>query len=80
MHLYRFFNPLAEGTDSCVIIVSDNRWDAIHSYVERYHPFFRALQVSKDFDGDNAILLDESYKKLENGRVMFYPLFAIKIS
>lgn len=80
MHLYRFFNPSAEDADSCVVFVSENHWDAIHSYVERYYPFFRALQVSKDFNSDNAILLEESYKKLENGRVMFYPLFAIKIN
>lgn len=80
MHLYRFFNPSAEGADSCVIIVSANHWDAIHAYVERYYPFFRTLQVSKDFNSDNAILLGESYKKLKNGRVMFYELFAIKIN
>lgn len=80
MHLYRFFNPLAEGADSCVIFVSANHRDAIHAYVERYYPFARFLQVSKDFNSDNAILLEESYKKLKDGRVMFYPLFAIKIS
>lgn len=80
MHLYRFFNPSAEGADSCVVFVSANHWDAIHAYVERYYPFSRFLQVSKDFNSDNAILLEESYKKLEDGRVMFYELFAIKIS
>lgn len=79
MHLYRFFNPSAEGADSCVIFVSENHWDAIHAYVERYYPFSRFLQVSKDFNSDNAILLEESYKKLEDGRVMFYELFSIKI-
>ena len=80
MHLYRFLNPSAEAADSCVVFVSANHWDAIHAYVNRYYPFFRALQVSKDFDCDNAILLEESYKKLEDGRVMFYELFSIKIS
>lgn len=80
MHLYRFFNPSAEGADSCVVFVSANHWDAIHAYVERYYPFSRFLQISKDFNSDNAILLEESYKKLENGRIMFYALFAIKIS
>lgn len=80
MHLYRFFNPSAVGADSCVVFVSANHWDAIHAYVQRYHPFFRALQVSKDLDSDKAIVLEESYKKLEDGRVMFYPLFAIKIN
>lgn len=80
MHLYRFFNPLAEGTDSCVIIVSDNRWDAIRAYVERYHPFFNELKFSKDFDDGNAILMEESFKKMKDGRVIFYWVFAIKIS
>ena len=80
MHLYRFLNPSAEAADSCVVIVSANHWDAIHAYVKRYYPFFRALQVSKDINSDNAILVEESYKKLEDGRVMFYELFSIKIS
>lgn len=80
MHLYHFFDPSAYGAEKRVVIVAENHWDAIHSYVQRYHPFFRALQVSKDFNSDNAILLEESYKKLEDGRVMFYELFAIKIS
>lgn len=80
MHLYRFCNPSAYDADKCVIIVAENHWDAIHTYVQRYHPFFRALQVSKNFNSDKAILLDESYKKLKDGRVMFYALFSIKIS
>ena len=80
MHLYKFFNPSAEGADSCVIIVSDNRWDAISVYVKRYHPFFNELKLSKDFDDDNAILMEESFKKFEDGRVVFYEIFAIKIS
>ena len=80
MHLYRFFNPSAEGADSCVIFVASNHWDAINAYVNRYHPFCRSLQVSKDFNSDKAILLEESYKKLKDGRVMFYVLFSIKIS
>lgn len=80
MRLYRFINPSAVGADKCVLFVSANHWDAIHAYVNRYHPFFRALQVSKDFNNDNSILLEESFKKLEDGRVMFYELFTIKIS
>ena len=80
MHLYRFSNPAAVGADKCVLFVSANHWDAIHAYVQRYHPFFRTLQVSKDFNSDKAILLEEPYKKLEDGRVMFYELFAIEIS
>ena len=80
MHLYRFFNPSAEGADSCVIFVSANRWDAIRAYVERYHPFFHELQLSKDFDDGNAILMEESLKKLVDGRVLFAWVFTIKIS
>lgn len=80
MHLYRFFNPSAEGADSCVVFVSDNKFDAIRAYVERYHPFFHELKLSKDFDDDNAILMEESFKKLEDGRLLFCWVFTIKIS
>ena len=80
MHLYRFFNPSAEDADSCVIFVSNNRLDAIHAYVEQYHPDFREVHLSKDFKDDNTILMEESFKVLENGRVLFCWAFAIKIS
>lgn len=80
MHLYRFFNPSAEAADSCVIIVSDNRWDAIRAYMERYYPFFNELKLYKDFDDENAILMEESVKKLNDGRVLFAWVFTIKIS
>lgn len=80
MQMYRFFNPSAEGADSCVIFVSANRWDAIRAYVERYHPFFHELQLSKDFDDGNAILMEESLKELVDGRVLFAWVFTIKIS
>ena len=80
MHLYRFFNPSAEGTDSCVIFVSANRWDAIRAYVERYHPFFNELQFSRECNDDNAILMEEALKELVDGRVLFCSVFSIKIS
>lgn len=80
MHLYRFFNPSADGTDSCVVFVSDNRLDAIRAYLDRYHPFFHELVISKDFDDGNAILMEESFKQLEDGRVLFCWVFTIKIS
>lgn len=80
MHLYRFFNPSAEGADSCVVFVAANRLNAIHAYVERCHPDFRELQLTKDFDDGNAILMEESFKQLEDGRVLFCWVFAIKIS
>lgn len=79
MHLYRFFNPSAEGADSCVVFVSDNRLDAIRAYVERYHPHFNELKLSQDFDDGNAILMEESIRKLEDGRVLFCWVFTIKI-
>lgn len=80
MHLYRFFNPSAEDTDSCVIIVSESRWDAIRAYVDRYYHFFHELKLYKDFDDENAILMEESVKKLNDGRVLFAWVFTIKIS
>ena len=80
MHLYRFFNPSAEDTDSCVIIVSESRWDAISAYVDRYHHFCHEFKLYKDFDDDNAILMEESVKKLNDGRVLFAWVFTIKIS
>lgn len=80
MHLYRFSNPSADGADSCVIYLSNNRLDAIHAYVEEYHPSFRELKISKDFHDGSAILMEESFRKLEDGRVLFGWVFAIKIS
>ena len=80
MHLYRFFNPSAEGADSCVIIVSDNSWDAIRAYVDRYHPFFHEFHLSIYCDDDNDILMEESLEKLEDGRIIFCSVFSIKIS
>lgn len=80
MHLYRFFNPSAEAADSCVIIASDNRWDAIRAYVDRYHHFFNELKLYKDFDDENIILMEESLTKLYDGRVIFSKIFAIDIN
>ena len=80
MHLYRFFNPSAEGTDKCVLFISENRLEAINAYVERYHPYFRTLQVSKDFNSDNAILMEECFRVLEDGRMTFYEQLAININ
>lgn len=80
MHLYRFSNPSAEAADRCVIYLSDNRLDAIHAYLEEYHPSFRELKISKDFEDDNAILMEESFRKLEGRRVQFCWVFSIKIS
>ena len=80
MHLYRFFNPAAEGKDSCVIFVSANRLDAIRAYVERYHPFFNEIKFSRECDDDNAILMEESLKELVDGRVLFCWVFSIKIN
>lgn len=83
MHLYRFINKSAVAADSCVIFASNNCWGAIRAYVERYHPLFKRMQISKDFEDGNAILLEESYKSfegIEDGRVLFSKVFAIKIS
>lgn len=80
MHLYRFSNPSAEAADRCVIYLSNNRLDAIHAYLAEYHPSFRELKLSKDFHDDNAILMEESFRKFEDGRVVFGWVFSIKIS
>lgn len=80
MHLYRFTNPSAEAADRCVIYLSNNRLDAIHAYLGEYYPTFRELMLSKDFDDASAILVEESFKKFEDGRVVFNRVFSIKIS
>ena len=79
MHLYRFFNPSAEGTDKCVIFVSAKIEEALIAYVDRYFPDSHGIALSKDFHRDNCIKMDASFKKLEDGRVVFYELFAIEI-
>lgn len=80
MHLYRFFNPSAEAADSCVVFVSATNVEAINAYVNRYYPDCYRVQLSKDFNDDNAILMEESFKTLDDGRVVFGQVFAIKIS
>ena len=80
MHLYRFFNQSAEGADSCVVFLSENRLDAVHAYVEKFHPDFHELHISKDFADDYPILMEESFKRVEDGEVLFCWIFKIKIS
>ena len=38
------------------------------------------LKLYKDFDDENAILMEESVKKLNDGRVLFAWVFTIKIN
>lgn len=79
MHLYRFLNPSAYGADKCVIIVAATNWEALHAYVDRHYPDSNMVQVSKDFHRDNAIIMEVSLKKLNDGKVIFSKIFAIDI-
>lgn len=80
MHLYRFFNPLVYGADRYVIIASANSWGALHAYVVRYHHGCYMVKVSKDIHRDNAIIMEASVEKLDDGVVIFSKIFAIDIS
>lgn len=80
MKIYRFFNPLVYGADRCVIIVSANRWEALHAYVDRYHNGCGMVHVTKKFNRDNAIIMEASVDKLDDGVVIFSRIFAIDIS
>lgn len=80
MHLYRFFNPSAEGADSCVIIVSATNVEAINAYVDRYHHGCHRIVLSKDIHRDNAIIMEQSIEQLNDGVVIFSNIFAIEIS
>lgn len=80
MKIYRFFNPLVYGADRCVIIVSATNVEAINAYVDRYHPSCYGVLLSKDFNRDNAIIMEQSVKQLNDGVVIFSKIFAIEIS
>lgn len=80
MHLYRFINPSAEGADKCVVIVAATNLEALLAYVDRYHNGCSLVQLSKDFNRDNAIKMEVSIKLLNNGVVLFSKIFAIDIN
>lgn len=80
MKIYRFFNPLVYGADRRVIIVSATNEEAIDAYVDRYHPFCYGVHLSKDFHRDNAIIMEQSVKQLNDGVVIFSKIFAIDIN
>lgn len=80
MHLYRFINPSAYGSDKCVIIVSATNVEALNAYVDRYHPNCNGVLLSKDFHRNNVIVMSVSLKQLKDGVVIFSPIFAIEIS
>lgn len=79
MHLYRFINPSAYEADKCVIIVSATNVEALYAYVDRYHPNFNVMLLSKDIHRDNVIVMSESLKQLKDGVVIFSPILAIEI-
>lgn len=80
MKIYRFFNPLVYGADRYVIIASDNRWEALHAYVNRYHNDCGMIHVTKKFNRNNAIIMEASVDKLDDGVVIFSKIFAIDIN
>ena len=80
MKIYRFFNPLVYGADRCVIIVSATNVEAINAYVDRYHHGCYGIVLSKDFHRDNAIIMEASVEKLDDGVVIFSKIFAIDIN
>ena len=80
MHLYRFFNPSAYGSDKCVIIVSATSVEALNAYVDRYFPHCNGIHLSKDFHRDNAITMEVSLKQLNDGVVIFCKIFEIDIN
>lgn len=79
MKIYRFFNPLVYGDDRCVIIESASNWEALHAYVDRYHHSCNFVQVSKDINRENSIIMEVSSDKLNDGVVIFSKIFAIDI-
>lgn len=79
MHLYRFFNPLVYGADRCVIIVADNSSEALHAYVDRYHSGCRMVPVPKDLHSDYGIIMEVALKKLNDGVMIFFKIFAFGI-
>lgn len=80
MHLYRFINPSTYGSDKCVIIVSATNGEALAAYVDRYHPNCNGVLISKDFHRDDAIIMEASVDKLDDGVVIFSKIFAIGIN
>ena len=80
MHLYRFFNPLAVGANKCVVYVAATSVDALCAYVNMFYPNCNGYVLSKDFHRDNAIIMEVSLKKLNDGRVIFSKIFAIDIN
>ena len=79
MHLYRFFNPSAYGSDKCVVIVAATSVEALCAYVDRYHPNHKGYVLYKDFHRKNAVVMQVSLKKLSDGVVVFCNVFAIDI-
>lgn len=77
MNLYQFFNPFGIGADRYVIIEAATNVDALDAYMKRYFPHCHGINLSKDFNRDNAIKMKVSLKKLNDGTVIFCNIFAI---
>ena len=79
MHLYRFYNPLAYEAERCVIFVAANNVEALNAYVCHYFHGCYRVNLSKDFHREGVIRMDVSWKQLNDGKVLFSPIFAIEI-
>lgn len=79
MKIHRFFNPLVNGADRCVIIVSATYVEALNAYVDRYYPDCHGVLLSVDFNSENAIIMEQSVEQLDDGVVVFCNLLAIDI-
>lgn len=80
MLLYRFFNPSAVGANRCVIIEATSQWRALSAYVDRCHKNCGMIQVSRNLLLDNAIIMEVSYKRLDDGVRVFHKIFSILIN
>ena len=79
MLLYRFFNPSAVGADRCVIIEAASQWGALRAYVDRYHNDCGMIQVARKLNRKNAIIMEVSFRQLNDGVRIFHKIFAIEI-
>lgn len=62
-----------------MVIESATNCNALAAYVDRYHPNCNGVLISKDLHRDNAIIMEASVDKLDDGVVIFSPIYAIGI-
>lgn len=62
-----------------MIIEAASQWRALSAYVDRCHKDCGMIQVSRNFLIDNAIIMEVSCKKLDDGVRVFHKIFSIVI-